>query len=354
MKTAPETPDREPSDTRTDLVPDPTSENGTFSDIEVVDAPFPAELDDAVSKYAKAARAESTKKQYRAEWERYVLWCVELRRCPLPSAPATLAAYATHLAEAGKAPATIDRIVTTIATAHLLARQPDPRDRHVREVLSGIRRARKRALRQADPLLPEHIRKINAALWQDLPSTPPDLYALRSRAIVLLGFAGAFRRSELAALDAEDLAEHEDGLVVCIRKSKTDQLAKGAKVGIARGTDICPVGAVTAWCEAAKLTEGPLFRRLSRHGTLIDGRASAKMVDRTVKHCARAAQLEGQFSAHSLRAGFATAAANAGVGDHRIAQHGRWSSLRTVERYVRHVRTFNGDNLTRDLLRQQP
>jgi len=136
------------------------------------------------------------------------------------------------------------------------------------------------------------------------------LKGLRDRALLLLGFAGAFRRSELVALDVADLEEFEDGFKVTNRRSKTDQEGHGATIAIARGVTTCPVKAVKAWLQAAGISEGPLFRPVAKGGRLGTERLTDENVCTVVKAHAERIKLKGaDFGAHSLRAGFLTSAA---------------------------------------------
>jgi integrase len=203
--------------------------------------------------------------------------------------------------------------------------------------MRGIRRTLGAAKKEAPPILPEQLRAMMAAL----PSTPR---GIRDRAMIVLGFAGAFRRSEIVALNVEDLTFTDDGLVVTVHRSKTDQEGAGSKVGIPYGSNrrTCPVRSVRAWIETADIAEGPLFRGITRGG-ITDRRASDQAVDRAVKRAAKAAKIEGDFSAHSLRAGLATSAARAGKGDRAIMRQGRWRSRGMVDRYVREVSLFENN-----------
>ncbi|MEZ4339082.1 MAG: site-specific integrase [Sandaracinaceae bacterium] len=168
----------------------------------------------------------------------------------------------------------------------------------------------------------------------------------RDRALLTLGFAGAFRRSELVALDVEDLRFAGEGIEVLIRRSKTDQEAEGAEVGIPFGSDpaTCPVRSTRAWLEDAMHGADALFRSVSRHGR-VGGRLSGRDVARIVKRAALRAGLDpADFAGHSLRAGLATSAAKAGKNDRAIMRQGRWRSRAMVDRYVRDAKLLDEDN----------
>ena len=173
-----------------------------------------AELASAVEKNVEAAKAPNTKRAYQGDWSRFEAWCSEHGVQPLPASPAAVAAYATWLGERGKKVSTIQRAVTAISQAHGLAEKPSPTsNERVRTVLKGIRRRLGTAQRKAKPLLPLDIRAAFAKMSDDIRG-------LRDRALVAVGFCGAFRRHELAALEVEDIEHSDDGLVITIRRSK--------------------------------------------------------------------------------------------------------------------------------------
>ncbi len=175
-------------------------------------------------------------------------------------------------------------------------------------------------------------------------SLPQGLRSIRNRAMLVLGSAGAFRRSELVALNIEDLRFVDEGLEVLVRRSKTDQEGRGRTVAIPYGSQLftCPVRSVQAWLDVLGASEGPLFRQISADG-IREHRASDGAVDRLVKASARQIGLNG-VSAHSLRAGLATTAYLSGKSDRAIQEQGRWVSIASVNRYVRDARVWKEEN----------
>lgn len=207
-----------------------------------------ATLADSARVYAENSRAESTRRVYDSSWRAFLAWCEERSLQPLPATPATVALYLAHLATGHKV-STIER---ALAQAHVLAGAPSPRSgAAVREVLKGIRRQLGTQQTRKAPLLVADLR----AVCESLPST---LTGARDRAVLTLGFAGAFRRSELVALDVQDLAFDRNGLRVTLRRSKTDQEGQGAVTAIPYGSNpaTCPVRAAMAWLEASGIREG--------------------------------------------------------------------------------------------------
>lgn len=180
---------------------------------------------------------------------------------------------------------------------------------------------------------------VTGELRRLLATCDPQTFAgARDRALLLLGFAGGFRRSELVALDTADLEETGDGLRVRLRRSKTDPEAHGREVGIPFGSHpgTCPVRAVRAWLSAIGAVTGPLFRPVDRHGAVGSGRLSDRGVARIVQRAARRAGLDpSRYAGHSLRAGLAIAAAHGGAPERAIMAQTGHRSLITVRRYMR-------------------
>lgn len=281
--------------------------------------------------YAESAKAPNTRRAYQSDWRAFTRWCDEHGRATLPASPDTLILYIASLAETRKV-STIQRRLSSISVAHQLAGHDSPtHDAHVRTVMQGIRRTKGSAPDAKEPAVTKVLKAMVEAL-------PEGSIGVRDRALLLLGFAGAFRRSELVSLDVADVRETNDGLVITLRASKTDQSGEGTKKGIPYGSTphTCPVRAVRAWKEAAGLTEGPLFRPINRHGQVRPRRLTGHAVATIVKKAAVLAGLEPEhFSGHSLRAGLATAAAQAGVNERVIMQQTGHKSLPVLRRYIR-------------------
>jgi site-specific recombinase XerD len=164
---------------------------------------------------------------------------------------------------------------------------------------------------------------------------------LRDRALLLLGFAGAFRRSELVALDVADLEETEEGMRVAIRRSKTDQEGKGEVIGITRGSVNCPVKAVKTWLQATSITGGPLFRPVTKGSRVGNSRLTDKSVAGIIKTYARRLGLnEADFSGHSLRSGFLTSVARRGASVFKMRDVSRHKSMDVLQSYIRDAELF--------------
>jgi integrase len=201
----------------------------------------------------------------------------------------------------------------------------------VRNTMKGIRRTLGIAPLQKTAILTEDIRTM-------VDATDGGLIGTRDRALVLVGFAGAFRRSELVGLDVEDCEFGKDGLRITLRRSKTDQEGQGRKVGIPFGSNpqTCPIRTLEAWLELGGITSGPLFRSITRHGRLQAGGLSGGDVARIVKKLAERAGLDpAKYAGHSLRAGHATSAAIAGASERSIMNQTGHRSVQMVRRYIR-------------------
>jgi integrase len=217
----------------------------------------------------------------------------------------------------------------------------------VRLVWAGIRRTHGTAQEGKAPALVEDLRAMVEAMVPRRCGQAWRLLELRDRALLLLGFAGAFRRSELVSFDVEDLELSRAGLAVRLRRSKTDQEGQGRRVGIPRGqrAETCPVRALQAWLERARIEAGPIFRGVNRHGQLQSGQLSDRAVALVVKRRAAAAGLDPErLAGHSLRAGLATSAAAAGASERKIMDQTGHKSVTMVRRYIRDGELFGTDN----------
>jgi integrase len=227
--------------------------------------------------------------------------------------------------------------LNAIAEAHKAAGLESPTHSGlVRNTFKGIRRTLGTAPIQKAAALTEDIRRM-------VEATDAGLIGLRDRALVLLGFAGAFRRSELVGLDVEDCSFTKDGLTVLLRRSKTDQEAQGRKVGIPYGSspETCPVRTVQDWLQQAGISSGPLFGSVSRHGQVQAGKLAGIDVARVVKKLAERAGFESaKYAGHSLRAGHAAAAAIAGASERSIMNQTGHRSTAVVRRYIREGNLF--------------
>jgi site-specific recombinase XerD len=284
-----------------------------------------------VREFIRASKAESTIRGYRADWRNFCGWCESHGLCPLPASAETVASYIAECAARLKV-GSIQRRLNAIAEAHkAVGLEPPTHHLMVTNTMKGIRRTKGTAPEQKTPTLTDDIRAM-------VNATDTGIIGVRDRAMLLLGFAGAFRRSELVGLDVEDCVFAKDGLTVTLRRSKTDQDGAGRKIGIPYGSnpETCPVRTLQAWLEITGINTGPLFRSINRHGQVRSGRLSGIDISRVVKKLAKRAGLNpARYAGHSLRAGHATSAAIAGATERSIMNQTGHRSVQMVRRYIR-------------------
>lgn len=280
--------------------------------------------------YIEAGIAPATRRAYEYDLDHFCAWG--------GTVPATVAEIASYLAEhAGVlSTATLARRMAAISVAHDAHKLPNPiRSPLVRATMRGIRREHGMPQRQAKPLLRDDLFDILARIGE----RPKDL---RDKALLLVGFAGGFRRSELCAIICTDVEQARQGIVITIRRSKTDQEGEGRKVGIPFGrTRWCPVAALDRWIAAAGIEAGPIFRPVDRHGRVAAERLSGEAVCLVVRERVAAAGFDPVcYSGHSLRAGFATSAVQAGVPTPKVRAQTGHTSDAMLARYVRDGELF--------------
>jgi site-specific recombinase XerD len=347
-----------------------------------------AELEDLSRRaavYATRARGEGTRRAYRSAWRQYAAWCHSLGREPLGADPDTIAMYVVRCADAGVghgglagrgglAVSSIRVHLAAIRTAHLLAgRSLDLRHPRLAMVIEGVTRSKgTRPQRQAAPAVPAVLRRMLAGRPASGTAAGTRLALdARDRAMLLLGFGAALRRSELVALCLGDLETVPGrGLRVLVRRSKTDQQGQGQEVAVWANPDqpdFCPLAALTRWMEhrrqavdldwtapVASRAERPLFCAVTKAGRVTGEKLSDKAVARLVKQAALAAGLDpARYSGHSLRAGLATAAGDAGAGLAELMRQTRHKSTEVALGYLRPADLWR-NNVTETVFRQEP
>lgn len=298
----------------------------------------------AAADYADASKASATRRAYNSRWRQFSSWCVAHGFAgEAPTDPNVLILYMTDVAPRLSV-STMFQTIAAIAEVHRRENLPPPASSRLDEVWSGIRRTRGRPPRKKRALVTAELRKVVARL-------PPTLAGSRDRALFLLGFSGALRRSELVALwldwPADDVAACRcsfvaGGLLIDLGRSKTDQEGRGHQVAIPHGkTALCPVAALRDWLDISQISCGPIFRGVDRHGRLgaeaLTGKSASEIVKRGVAHTKLDPRL---FGAHSLRAGFITSAAAGGADLQLIMRQSRHKKTETVMGYVREAEFF--------------
>lgn len=295
----------------------------------------------AAKNYAEESLAPATRRAYATGWADFESWCGEQGLVALPAQETTIGLYLADRA-ATRSVATLNLRLAAIRVRHRLDNTPvNSTHPAIRDVFAGIKRARGTAPHAKTPLLTEQLRAAVMTLSDTLKGR-------RDRALLLLGFAAALRRSELVAIDIDDLTFGDDGLVLLLHRRKTDQDGEGTKIGVARGANplTCPVLAVDRWIQTGEIKTGPLFRRVRKGDIVGTNRLSDKTVARIVKTAATAIGADpSEFGGHSLRAGLATAAARAGAEERHIMRQTGHRSVQTVRRYIREGELFR-DNVS--------
>ena len=303
--------------------------------------------------YAAKSTGEGTRAAYNSAWRHYTAWCHQLGQDPLSGDPGLVALYLARRADDGLAVSSIRVARAAIAAAHRLASQPlnltDPR---LAMVMEGIaRQTGLRPRRQATPATPDRLRRLlDAITLAEVPTPQAVALAVRNRAMLLIGFAAALRRSELVALDVADISAVDGkGLAITIRRSKTDQQGSGRTLAIrANPQDLafCPAAAWAAWLEIRRTARDcttattqapalPLFCSVSLDGMPTGRELCTKTVNRLIKQAAAKAGLDPEgFSGHSLRRGLLTAAAENQVPLAELMRHSRHKSVATALSYI--------------------
>lgn len=283
------------------------------------------------------SKSPRTLRSYETAWKDFLNFCEYEDRVPLPATPETVSLYIAALSDYARV-ATIKQRLVAISQAHQAAGYTSPTSNlEVRATMAGIRRTKGVA---------PHAKRATTMrlLTQMLKTIPPDtLTGVRDRALLLIGFAGAFRRSELVSLQVMDFTKVEEGYVITLRFSKTDQEGQGRLVGIPYGahSETCPVRSLDQWLKEAHITDGYVFRAVRKGGKVASTGLSDKSVALIVKKVAAAAGFDpDNFAGHSLRAGLATAAAIAGVSERKIMDQTGHRSEAMVRRYIRDGNLF--------------
>jgi integrase len=296
-----------------------------------------APIGDAAREFLKQQLSANTLKTHKSGWAQFVKWC-QLNNAPsLPARSTTVADFIADRGGAGLRVSTLESYIAAISAYHRATGADNPACTPiVRDVMKGIRRKLGTAQHGKAAILTRDLDRIVHKLNEEGRCMTQ---RMRDKAILLLGFAGAFRRSELTALNVGDVEFAEDGMKVTIKRSKTDQIGAAHVQGILIGeTEMCPVRAVKDWLD--KYTPGaadsPLFPRVRRGGNITTDRLTPAAVGEIVKHRVMAAGLDPKnYAGHSLRAGFATQAILNGVPEAIAQGHTRHKSTAVFRRYVR-------------------
>lgn len=294
------------------------------------------ELHEAAKKHLAHSKSENTKRAYRSDWNQFVLWCEKNQMESLPARPETITYFITYLGKNHKA-SSIKRKMTAISQRHETAGYPSPtKSVLVKGVWDGLLRDIGKREEGKEALWLHDLRRIVENMPQER------LIGIRNRALLVVGWAGAMRRSEITSLNVEDLKFTRDGLLILLRKSKTDQSGEGQEIALPYGSNplTCPIRSMEDWLGASGITTGAIFRAIDRHGN-IKGRITPQSVRLIVRKCCEGVGLDpDKYGAHSLRSGFCSTAARAGKTEHQIMRQTRHRKVDSLNRYIKQGTLF--------------
>lgn len=338
--------------TETSIVPHTYNSTDTQVGAELVPAAQVAAEGARAAEVIAHAQAPNTRRAYESSWRAFEAWCAARSIPPAATTPEIVAVYLTSRLDCGLSVRGIVRAYSALASRLRELQPTGPwlagmRPEILRRLIQGASRDRGRPVVKKAPLTIEHFAQLadptrfDASRW---------LQSARNRALLLIGFAGGFRRSELVALDVGDVEFVPEGAVVTVRRSKTDQVGNGAQVAIWRQKDgsRCPVVALETYMRGARITAGPIFRPFYK-GTLLDRRLSDRAVAMLVKAAVASLGLDpALYSGHSLRSGFVTTAAGRGNSLDEIMNTTRHRSPQQVLGYIRRASPFDR-NASKDM-----
>ena len=295
----------------------------------------------------KSSKANNTLRAYKSDFKDFGVFCVKHGFNSMPTEPKVVSLYLTYLSGHSKI-STIRRRLVSIGIVHKLkGHYLDTKHPVIIENLMGIKRKKGSIQIGKKPILINHLKQIiNVIDEQKIEK----IKKLRNRTLILIGFGGGFRRTELISIDHEDIDFVEEGVKITLRRSKTDQFGEGLVKGLPYFTNekYCPVTSLKNWLNLSKIKNGPIFRRFARGSILTGNRLTDQSVVLIIKDCLKLAGIENQnFSGHSLRSGFATAAAEAGADERSIMAMTGHKTTQMVRRYIKEANIFKNNALNK-------
>ena len=295
----------------------------------------------------KSSKANNTLRAYKSDFKDFEAFCAKHGLNSLPTEPKIVSLYLTHLSKNSKI-STLRRRLVSISMVHKLkGHYLDTKHPIIVENLMGIRRVKGSIQKGKKPILINHLKLIINSINEQKIN---EAKKLRDKTLILIGFGGGFRRTELISIDYEDLEFVTEGLKITLRKSKTDQFGEGMIKGIPYFDDenYCPVTNLRKWLEISNINSGPIFRRFSKGLNLTDNRLTDQSVVLLIKEHLRLAGIENKnFAGHSLRSGFATVAADSGADERSIMAMTGHKTTQMVRRYIREANLFKNNALNK-------
>ena len=304
-------------------------------------------LHEATLENLKSSKANNTLRAYKSDFKDFGAFCSKYRLSSLPTDPKIVSLYLTHLSKNSKF-STLRRRLVSISMVHKLkGHYLDTKHPIIIENLMGIRRIKGSIQKGKKPILINHLKLIINSINEQNSN---EAKQFRDRAIILIGFGGGFRRTELISIDYEDLEFVPEGLKITLRKSKTDQFGEGMIKGLPYFDDknYCPVINLRKWLEISKIKSGPIFRRFSKGSNLTNNRLTDQSVVLLIKEYLRLAGIDNKnFAGHSLRSGFATVAADSGADERSIMAMTGHKTTQMVRRYIKEANLFKNNALNK-------
>ena len=304
-------------------------------------------LHDETLSNLKSSKANNTLRAYKSDFKDFGSFCNKHGFNSLPTEPKIVSLYLTHLSKKSKI-STLKRRLVSISMVHKLkGHYLDTKHPIIIENLLGIRRLKGSIQKGKKPLLINHLRSIINVINEEKIE---EIKKLRDKSIILIGFGGGFRRTELISIDYDDLEFVNEGLKITLKRSKTDQFGEGMIKGLPYFTNetYCPVLNLKKWLDISKIKSGPIFRRFSKGSSLTDKRLTDQSVALLMKEYLNLAGIENRnFSGHSLRSGFATVAAESGADERSIMAMTGHKTTQMVRRYIREANIFKNNALNK-------
>ena len=296
----------------------------------------------------KNSKANNTVRAYKSDFNDFSLFCTQNGFKSLPSEAKIVSLYLTHLSTKDVKMSTLKRRLVSIGVIHKLkGHYLDTKHPIILENVMGIKRRKGSVQRGKKPILINNLKKIINVIDEELGN---EIKKFRDRSIILIGFSGGFRRNEIVSLDYQDLDFVSEGLKINLKKSKTDQFGEGSVKALPyfNNTQYCPVISLKKWINISNINSGPLFRRFSKSFNLSNNRLTDQTVALLIKKYLTLAGINSKnYSGHSLRSGFATSAADAGVEERSIMAMTGHKSPEMVRRYIKEANLFKNNPLNK-------
>ena len=314
--------------------------NGITTDLKTLQ-------DDTINNL-KSSKSANTLRAYKSDFKDFSIFCIKHGLQSLPSNPNTVSIYLTSLSKSEAKMSTLRRRLVSIGVVHKLkGHYLDTKHPIIIENLLGIKRIKGSTQRSKKPILINYLTKLVEVINNDIY---PEIKKLRDKAIILIGFSGGFRRSEITSLDCEDIEFVEEGLKILVRRSKTDQFGEGHLKGIPYfvNSPLCPVKSLNEWINISKINSGAIFRKFNKGFGLSTMRLSDQSVALLIKNYLNLAGIDSKnYSGHSLRSGFATATAEAGADERSIMAMTGHKNSQMVRRYIKEANLFKNNALNK-------